>query len=195
MIAMTAETGYCRGCRATKPIAEFRQRSRSGSTRLNQCRTCHNEAERIARAKRRAKQTGKSIDRFPRRLKQAANPEEVAWLCGQMFRRFGGMAGFSEAWFRHYSDARPGSKSRTDMLSAFWELVKFNHSQQERQAADSASDFSLWTQEELKEELDRCNRDTIRRHPEEAIEAARCFGWTIIAPENLMDPNDTDWTI
>jgi hypothetical protein len=179
MVAMSDGTKVCRCCRVPKPIGEFRRRARGGEGRLNQCRTCHREAERCRRAVKRAKRDGKAIDGFAAAVKRARGVEDVLRLTDELYRRFGGPDGFVEAVYSHYLDAEPGGAGRARILLAMKRLVELKTAREEADAASFKEKVQYYTDEELEEDLNDHILNMIRKSPELVIAVAKDWGWTV----------------
>jgi hypothetical protein len=67
-----------------------------------------------------------------------------------MFARFGGLDKFAAAWKANIDAAPPGSRSALDSYLALFRLVEIANTPAPQ------PDCSLYTDEELREEMDRC---------------------------------------
>ena len=92
------DTRICIDCSSIKPLSEFRRRSRNRPDRLNQCRDCHNRAERQRRAALRASDKQLNMARSLTELKNEADNRRLELLIKQMLDHFGGLPGFISAW-------------------------------------------------------------------------------------------------
>jgi len=141
----------CEQCLEWKPDTEFRRRFKGESTRLNQCRTCHNETEQVRRARGRREQRDQHIAKFVTKLKNAKSNDLVALLCKAMVQHFGGVQGFVDAWTQQIDRIRleqPGSKKALDFFQAVVRMIEFCDS--------TEPGVSELTDEELQREMIKC---------------------------------------
>ena len=152
-----AKMKFCEHCLEWKPDTEFRRRFKGGSARLNQCRICHNETERVRRARGHREQCDKFVAAFVTRLKNAKANGLVALLCNVMVQHFGGVQGFVNAWTQQIDRIRseqPGSKKALDFYQAVLRMIEFCDTPQ--------PDITELTDEDLQRELMECTKRLIR---------------------------------
>ena len=91
-------TRVCSCCQIARPNSEFRRRFRSASTRVNQCRLCHNQAERLRRQRKRGQLNKRQFLKLLTNLKsqQTAKGVERVYLC--LRQRLGGTEGLLRLW-------------------------------------------------------------------------------------------------
>ena len=175
MAPVIADSKLCEYCLTVKPITEFRRRYRDGTERMNECRTCHNESERMRRAHRRTSRDNDAIKQFVTRLKNTHRPEQIELLCGAMIRRLGGLQSLFVAWVRQVEaaqSAQPGSKKVLDFYQAIFRMIEYCNS--------GRRDLAEISDEDLQGEIMESCKQLIRQHPEVAVEAAEQIGWTVI---------------
>jgi len=136
----------CNGCGRSLPIDQFRRRSKGTNARQSRCRECHNAYMRAYRRRGR----DKLIARFAAQVQREHSLRRVAMLCEKMFRRFGGIDGFSAAWAAQINTAvaeRPGRRFVLHGFSAIARLAEIVESN------GGAPDYSALTDEQLDQEL------------------------------------------
>ena len=74
-----------------------------------------------------------------------------------MFRRFGGFDKFAAAWKAHMDAAPPGSRGALDSCLAIFRLMEIANTPAPQ------PDYSLYSDEELRQEMDRCVTDAAVR--------------------------------
>ena len=94
-------TKVCRICAEPKTITEFRPRSHDGSQRQSECRTCHNESERI----RRAAKTNRKLQAFVTALAARRDADRIVGMAKIVVRSFGGLDEFAREWNRQQKRA------------------------------------------------------------------------------------------
>lgn len=139
----------CSHCLRVLPPAAFRLRRRGSNLRQGRCRQCYNRYMREYRGAKRSK----TLARFAADLRRENDWQKVEALCGGMFRRFGGVDGFSRAWAEEIQNAQrtaPGSKRVFDSFFAVLHLAEVCDAQRH-----DNSDIPGMTDEELRAEYDR----------------------------------------
>jgi hypothetical protein len=188
MIAMANESKLCRSCWTSKPIAEFRRRSRGAEARLSQCRSCHREAERCRRVQSRAKRDGRQVEQFAASAGRARNLSKVEAMLGSLYQRFGGVFGFTKALWAEYDAAPPGSYRRIKIMLMVGHLTEQNSVRQDAERKAQKREISLMTDEELEQKRMRLMRESIvsilAENPQRAVWAADQLGWTLILPDD-----------
>jgi hypothetical protein len=173
---LAADTRFCEQCVSLKPIAEFRKRSRTGSAHLNQCRTCHNRAERERRAKNRAMRGHRRMAKFLTQLNNEKSNDRLRLLSSVMFQQFGGMEGFVSAWadYQHQAMEQGGFAA----FRCFQTVVRLL-----QYCEETRPDPVGMTDEELERSVMEHTKQLIQQHPELAVAAASEVGWTIVASQ------------
>ncbi len=122
MATATTATRICTTCATTKPLTEFRCRSRASSNRFGQCRTCHNAAERQRRATRKAEHNSRLMGRHIACLKNRDKDEDVRLIYKAMLDQFGGLRGLVAAWMDYYEQERKkgGVGAGTSWFQVIW---------------------------------------------------------------------------
>jgi hypothetical protein len=183
MVALSDGSKYCRSCGIPKPVGEFRRRSRDGEARLNQCRTCHREAERCRRAVKAAKRDGKTIDEFAAQAKRAKAAPDVGDCLGHLYRRFGGLDGFIKAFYSHYLDTKPGGAGRTRMFEAIIRLTELNSDARDKvRSAKSEDEIQYYTDDELEFEFQKRVVEFLCSSPDVAVAVVEALGYTVTPP-------------
>ena len=168
-------TRVCQHCLKAKPLTDFRRRSRDSSVRLNQCQSCHNEAERLRSAQKRTKGNRRHLARRLTELKNAQSKQRVEFLCGLMLQEFGGLEGFVRTWADYSQRAmRQGGFAAYRCLASITQLVQHVEA--------SKPDLSDLTNEDLERELMEGTKRLIRQQPELAVSAAEGLGWNVTPP-------------
>jgi hypothetical protein len=139
----------CPDCQSMLPLDAFRLRKRGSNLRQGICRRCYNAGMRLYRQAHRSK----TIRRFSAELRQERDSRKVTALCTAMFARFGGLDKFSAAWKAHMDAAPPGSRAALDSYLALLRLIEIANTPAPQ------PDCSLYSDEELREEMDRCVTD------------------------------------
>lgn len=112
------------------------------------------------RARRLSRMEGKAADLLIKA--QAAgggNIPHSAELLEQLMVFFGGVNGFSSMLLKQYLDAKPGSPTRTRMLEMITRLVTANAA-----LGGSKKPLTMWSEDELNEELDARLADAVTGH-------------------------------
>jgi hypothetical protein len=189
MIAFDDQMKVCRTCRTPKPLDDFRRRAKDKEARLNQCRSCHREAERCRRAEKRSRRAGDEIELFAKAVWRGRMHAEAAPLLALLYEKFGGAIGFAEEFWTTYQQAPPGSNRRVRLLLAFIRLNELDYPRQEAERKARATKYNLMTDEELEQEQNALILGLLPRliaaKPELAIWAADQLGWQVIPPDEL----------
>ena len=173
---ITEERRVCEQCFESKPLSEFRCKKRGTSLRARECRTCHNETERLRQAEKRAKATDLAFAQFHAQLKRTRDEKRVAILVAVMVESFGGLHEFVAAWIGHIDQAMeksPGSKKVLDFFQAITQMSDAAHKYHK------PPDPAEMTTENLTFALRQQLRDLVRDEPELAVAAARELGWEV----------------
>jgi len=121
-----ASTRVCQGCLQPRPLSEFRLETRQPAKRSARCRICHNQAERIRRARLRGRLTRKDMAGLLSKLRAESGNARVVALCDQMTRRFGGVNGFVRAWEACLArDLQKGGNAAFRHLAAVIRLAQY----------------------------------------------------------------------
>ena len=116
----------CNSCQLAKPIEDFRRRHRDRPARLTQCRACHNEAERIRRSFCRGRLGRRQMAKALTAIKNQQSDAQVKAICGEMAKRFGGVAGIVEAWQQSLDqDLAKGGFAAFRHLAAIMRLTQY----------------------------------------------------------------------
>ena len=99
--APTAATKVCRICGEQKTVSEFRPRSRDGSQRQSECRSCHNLNERLCRAARK----DRAVAAFVKGLAARRDLDRIVLMAKAAIKSQGGLQGFAEEWRRQHQRA------------------------------------------------------------------------------------------
>ena len=94
-------TKLCRICVEHKSFSEFRARNRNGSQRQSECRTCHNESERI----RRAAKTNRKLQSFVTALVARRDADRIVKMAKVVLDSQGGLHNFGQEWRRQHQRA------------------------------------------------------------------------------------------
>ena len=139
---LPASVRVCQGCLRSWPIAEFRLETKEPVKRSARCRSCHNQAERIRRARLRGRLTRKDMAGLLTKLRNESDNARVVALCDQMTRRFGGVEGFVRAWEACLArDLQKGGSPAFRHLAAVIRLAQF--CEQTKPAPESMTEEEL----------------------------------------------------
>jgi len=175
MSATFADTKLCELCVSVKPFTEFRRRSRNGSARLNQCRQCHNTAERERRSGKRTRHNHRLMAKCLTKVKNEQNNDRLELLCGFMFDQFGGLEGFTAAWCDYRRRAmQQGGYAAFRVFQSLFRLAEYCDA--------NRPDMSALSDEQLQQAWEENTKELIQQHPELAVTAADQIGWTVIPP-------------
>ena len=134
----------CRDCCEKKDATEFRPRRAGGLKRTLQCRACHCQAEKLRRAAKRSRHRRQAVNWQLARLKRAKSARQIAAVCEELIRCFGGLEGFTVAWKGLLdADLARGGFAALRHLEAVLRLV--HHCEHDR------PDYSQLTDEQLQE--------------------------------------------
>lgn len=168
-MVVSLDSRFCEACLSVKPLAEFRLRSRSDSVRLNQCRECHNRAERERRARKRTTRDRRRMAGFLTKLKNESSDERLELLCRQMIESFGGTQGFVAAWICYHERAmKEGGIAAMRCFQSVIRLVQYCEANRPQPIA--------MTDEELEQAMLEQVTSVIREQPELAVAAANEIG-------------------
>ena len=145
---------------------------------MSDCNSCHNRLERSRRRDARRARRDQTIGRFAMRLKHATDANRVHLLCRNMFKRYGGVAAFTESWAQQAQRAmqeRPGSKPSLEFFAGVANLLRF--SEDGRPSASELDDKGL------EDELAALLTQRIQEEPALAIEALQGLGWRVSRAE------------
>ena len=180
MVADVTQRAFCESCHASRPLSQFRLRSRTGTKRMRQCNRCHATAERERIHKTRSKLLGRQIDRFAREIYRAPNDERVAAICGQLVAAFGGIGPLVEEW--HYHIQVTQAARRYKPFFDMWEAIL----RMARHAEDAQRRFiNGASQEQLNEALQQKLMQFIADNPGFAAAALEVQGWRVKPPKEV----------
>jgi hypothetical protein len=72
----------------------------------------------------RGRRRSRRLDWFTADLNRAESPDAVIFLCWTLIRRLGGVDRVASDWFKHMSEAAPGSKRVMDSILALVRLME-----------------------------------------------------------------------
>jgi hypothetical protein len=190
MVAMDEDNvRFCAYCNSFKLIEGFRRRSANSSARMNECRECHNKAERERNAAKQKKLSKRLMAKRLGELSRTRSWNEVEMVIKIMLREFGGMMGFKHAFAKHYAWAyQNGRYPLIRCLQACLRVTSHYEEMQikEQRVAEAQPGYSsiqYLSDEDLERAFKKGVLEEIEQKPELAIEAARKLGWTVIPPE------------
>src|SRR5262245_12420770 len=131
MTEPTDDMRFCEDCDSVKPLSEFRRRSPEAPVRLNQCRACHNLAERVRRARKGTRREHWLMAKWLTQVANERDNDRLVLLSAVMFRQFGGFQGFVAAWVRYHRRAmQEGGLAAVRCFVAFFRLLGYCESTQ-----------------------------------------------------------------
>jgi hypothetical protein len=167
----------CRLCTRIRPLSEFRYRNKATNTRFNQCRQCHNAAERTRRTNRQQIASERQITKYLSQICDKRHRRNVGHAVTEMIQTFGGIEGFTKAWNEYYKSVK--SKGGYGTLRVLESIIKMMQYHDE-----SAQKISILSDAELEHSISDSVTELIELNPVLAIHAAKTLGWTLI-PTNL----------
>ena len=142
------KTKRCSSCQGDYPLAQFRIRYHGTNVRANQCRLCHNQAERLRRQRKRGWLNKRQFHQYLTSLKNQQNARGVERICLDLCRQFGGTDGLLRIWTEAMeSDLAAGGFKAYRHIASILRLMEYC----EGQEVDKP-DYSQMPDEEL---LDR----------------------------------------
>ena len=171
-----ADSRLCSQCVKSKPITDFRRRSRDGTDRLSQCRDCHNQAEANRRSAKRANQINRRTAQCLRQISDERDNARLQLLTGVMMQQVGGVEGLFSDWVDFHIRAME-SRGYAAAFRSFEALGRMLlYCEQTRPKPD---DMEL---EDLEGELSARLTRAIQQNPKIAVDDLRELGWTVIPP-------------
>ena len=163
----------CRTCSQCSPIGNFRLRNKHGTKRVNECRDCHNLAERVRRNMKRTAGKTKTMEKLLSRINDKRNKNRIGLIVGVLVTEFGGIEGFVDAWLDHYSQAK--AKGGFGVLRCLESVLRMmEYSDQLARTSESLSEA------DLEANINESVTSLIQSCPELAVAAVRTLGWTLI---------------
>lgn len=187
----------CIQCKKSFPdTAEFFHKSKDGLH--SRCKQCRIEHERERRSRKRSERLEAievgGVDLFINQARLGgSNIPHSSELLEVVMEYFGGVRGFANAFMKHFYDAPPGGAFRTKMLDSVVRLASNNTAM-----GGAKKPLTLWSEEELEEELDRrlkeavitINAQAVSNMP--ALEAKRPGGGMPSLPAKHPEPERAD---
>lgn len=93
-------TKRCPVCCEMKPLTEFRRRKSGCEDRHSECDSCRKLRLKQDRDRKKFERDGDEIAKINRELRDAANPQQIAYTLGRAFNFFGNPEDFTDAWER-----------------------------------------------------------------------------------------------
>ena len=143
----------CNSCECDRPIDEFRRRSQHTNVRANQCRLCHNQAERLRRQRKRGWINKRLFHQYLTSLKNQRTTRGVERVYLDLCQKFGGTAGLIQMWSQTMAKdmAEGGFKAYRHIASILRLMEYWEDTQPDK------PDYSQMSDEEL---IDRWNNLT-----------------------------------
>ena len=144
----------CRSCHFVRPIREFRRRHRAGHTRFNQCRQCHNQAERLRKQHRRGCIKRHTLQRQLTALKNQRTTRGIEHAYLSLCKHVGGTEGLLRLWTEAMErDMAAGGFKAYRHIATILRLMQYCEDTQ-----PNKPDYSQMSDEEL---LDLLNKNAI----------------------------------
>ncbi len=174
----------CRHCAQLLPIEQFRRMAKNEPRRSRICGACHARYEMLRNRKKRQVQQGWAIHKSCSRIAKARTCDRAMALLEILVAGFGGPAAFGEIWYAEVQRLRKARRPTTRLARMYDCAVKlaFLADQQRRETLDTASP------EELEAAMRPALLETIRRHPEIAVDAAAKLGARVEWPATPVPP-------
>ena len=179
MVADLTQRAFCESCHASRPLSQFRLRSRTGTKRMRQCNRCHATAERDRVRQKRSELLGRQIDRFAREIYKAPSDERVAAICAQLVSAFGGIGPLVEEWHHHIQVTQAARRYKPffDMWEAILRMARHAENAQERFLKRGSDD-------QLKERLQQKLMQFVADNPAFAAAILEVQGWRVKPPKD-----------
>lgn len=181
-----AESRICHKCGHNLPISEFRLRRKDGDHRHTKCNRCHTADEKERLSRKRAKQNDAHVGKLVTRMKNAPNPNKLAWLAELMFAKFGGVEGAAIVWEQQLWRCL---KSRDGFKRAFDSFMVM------RMLSDAAQPEldEYTTTEDVERQLNEDILRLIEHEPELVADAMRRGGCVVFLPTDGPEfPDESD---
>jgi hypothetical protein len=141
----------CQHCHNAYPISHFRRRTPSGTARMNQCRLCHNQAERLRRQHRSGRLTRRQFNQCLTSLKNQRTARGVERVYLGLIDHLGGAEGLMHHWTKSLvADLAAGGFPAYRQLAAIIRLMQHYEA-----AHPDKPDYSTLSDEELLDRLAR----------------------------------------
>ena len=175
MYSMSDRT--CAICGETYPLDKkhFRLRERDGQKKFSaECRLCIAKAKREAADRKKAKQDAElqaieeaGVGMFLKAMgRGGSNIPHSAEVIEKVMEYFGGVSGFSAVMVKQYWDSPPGGSARNKLIETMCRLVAKNVEQ-----GGAKKPLTLWSEEELEQELDNRFKQAIASYTGVTIDA------------------------
>lgn len=182
MTSVATDSKLCEHCLTIKPAAAFRRRSSSNAARFNQCRDCHNRAERARRAHQKTLHDRRKMASFLTQVKNEQDYDRLELLSRVMLDEFGGVQGFVNAWSDYYQRAMErGGFGALRCIESVLRLMQY--------CEEKVPDACQLSDAELQEAMIEQTKAIIQDQPELAVAAAAELGWTVIPPSSPTSSN------
>ena len=172
MVLATNQSKMCKTCHRVFQIENFRLRRTTGTSRLNQCRLCHNLSERVRRKKKRQQELSRVLSKGLSRINDERNRDKVAIIVSCLLSKLGGVDAFVQAWHDYFETAR--NKGGYGTLRCLESVIRMMEYCDENEAK-----VEVLSEEELHESINQSLVSLLETYPEIAITTARKLGWQI----------------
>jgi hypothetical protein len=141
----------CASCQIEYPLEHFRRRYRDIEIRANQCRTCHNQSERLRRQHRRGCLTKRLFRQHLTSLKNQRTARGIERVYLDLTQQFGGTEGLVKMWTGTIEKdlAEGGFRAHRHIASIIRLMQHYENAQPDK------PDYSTMTDEELLDRLAR----------------------------------------
>jgi hypothetical protein len=147
-------TKRCTSCQIEYPLDQFRRRHRAITVRANQCRLCHNQAERLRRQRKRGWLADRQFRQHLTSLKNQRTARGIERVYLDLIREFGGTSGLLKMWTQAIEkDMATGGFRAYRHIASILRLM-----QHYENAQPNKPDYGTLSDEEL---LDRLAKATV----------------------------------
>ena len=146
-----AGTGFrcCQRCFERYPLDQFRHRRRGQGGRVNECRACHNHAERLRRHRRRGWASKRQFNQYLTSLKNQRSARGVERVFFELVQEFGGTEGLVSMWTAAMArDLADGGFRAYRHIASIIRLMQHHEG-----ARPNKPDYSTMSDEELLDRL------------------------------------------
>lgn len=169
----TAESKRCSKCTKVKPITEFHRKRKGSEERRSLCVECKKQGERDRCQRTKFKRDGNAVAEGNRELRAAVTIGQVQFLIGEQIGRFGGLAGFMDAWVLQNEAALKQNLGGRRGSSVFEAIANVYALCRDRNGVDLTGLSVAESAEVLAAGLLKLHK----QHPKDCVEGMQKGGW------------------